>query len=84
MTKFPPLLIGTGADTMVGPDILKATNLGAAAYSDGRRCVPACDPAFLSMLEGRRVGDPRTKAETKAWIAGWTRANLAATPRVIL
>lgn len=60
------------------PNTQAAKTLGAIAYSKGMHCAPALDSAFAKMIEGRQVGDKRTAAEAKAWLAGWMQANLAA------
>jgi hypothetical protein len=31
----------------------------------------------MQMIAGRQVGDSRTIKELRAWVAGWTEANLA-------
>lgn len=55
-----------------------AKALGSIAFAQGRQCVPALCHGFMELIAGRPVGDKRTAAELKAWIAGWTEANLQA------
>lgn len=55
-----------------------AQTFGSIAFAKGVACAPALDRDFLNTLQGRPVGDKNTKREMRAWIAGWTAANLAA------
>lgn len=54
-----------------------AKALGAIAFARGIAASPALDKDMAAMFVGRQVGDSRTIPEMKAWIAGWTQANLA-------
>ncbi len=51
--------------------------LGGEAFKKGILCVPALDPALKPQLKGLGIGKPAIRV-LKAWIAGWTKANLAA------
>jgi hypothetical protein len=55
-----------------------AKALGSIAFARGIQCAPCLDAEMQKLFAGRKVGDPRTAAEMKAWAAGWTEANLAA------
>ena len=55
-----------------------AKTFGAIAFASGMKCVPALDANISTLLTGRQVGDKRTMKELKAWISGWTQANIAA------
>ena len=55
-----------------------AYTMGSIAFANGIQCAPALDKMFQERMAGRQVGDPRTIPEMKAWISGWTAANLAA------
>lgn len=49
--------------------------IGMTAFSKGLKCVPAMDKNIMSVIsDNRRVLD--TREVLKAWIAGWTKANL--------
>lgn len=54
-----------------------AKTFGAIAFAMGIKCAPALCGSLKSMIAGRQIGDKRTAKEMKAWIAGWTEANLA-------
>lgn len=58
------------------PNTQAAKTLGAIAFANGIYA-PALDGALVAMFAGRPVGDSRTVAEMKAWIAGNTQARLA-------
>lgn len=51
--------------------------LGNIAFARGINA-PALDPEMVKMIAGRQVGDKRTVKELRAWVAGWTEANVAA------
>lgn len=53
-----------------------ARALGAIAYNTGCPYAPALDENMVAHIAGREVGDPRTQPELKAWLDGWTGANL--------
>ena len=55
-----------------------AKTFGAIAFANGIKCAPALCKDLMAMFSGRQVGDKRTMQEMKAWIAGWTEANIAA------
>lgn len=55
-----------------------AKTFGAIAFANGIKCAPALDSGIQGMIAGCQVGDIRTIPEIKAWIAGWTQANIAA------
>jgi hypothetical protein len=59
-------------------NVAAAKALGAIAFARGAKCVPALCAGFMELIAGRDVGDKRTAVELKAWIAGWTEANLQA------
>jgi hypothetical protein len=56
-----------------------AKALGAIAYANGQPSAPALNSELQKMFIGRQVGDKRTIPEMKAYIQGWTAANLAST-----
>lgn len=62
---------------MTKPNIQQAKTLGTIAFARGINA-PALDAAMMEMIAGRQVGDSRTAKEMRAWVAGWTAANLAA------
>lgn len=62
---------------MTNPNTQAAKTLGSIAFANGIYA-PALDSALVAMFAGRQVGDSRTAAEMKAWIAGNTQARLAA------
>jgi hypothetical protein len=51
--------------------------LGMLAFAKGINA-PALDSEMQELLKGRKVSDQRTVKELKAWMAGWTNANLYA------
>lgn len=58
-----------------------AKTLGSIAFANGVKCAPALDGKLQELFVGRTLSNPdhrRTMAELKAWVAGWTQANLAA------
>ena len=55
----------------------QAKTLGSIAFARGINA-PALDSAMMEMISGRQVGDSRTMKEMRAWVAGWTQANLSA------
>ena len=55
-----------------------AKALGSIAFASGKMGSPVMDADFMETIKSRKVGDPRTIKEMKAWIAGWTQASLAA------
>ena len=56
-----------------------ARTLGSIAFANGDPCAPAYNADMRKLIsDGREIGDPRTIPELKAFIAGWTSANLAA------
>lgn len=63
---------------MKNTNTLAAKALGAVAFAKGMKCAPVLDGAMMQTLIGREVGDARNAPEMKAWIAGWTQANIAA------
>jgi hypothetical protein len=62
---------------LLKPNINKATELGALAFKNGLKSVPAFDPELMKMIAGRQIGDKRTVPEMKAWQSGWHKANAA-------
>jgi hypothetical protein len=54
-----------------------AKTFGAIAFANGIKCAPCLDSNMMALLVGREIGDKRTSKEMKAWIAGWTEANLS-------
>lgn len=54
-----------------------AKTFGAIAFANGIKCAPCLDSNMMELLVGREIGDKRTSKEMKAWIAGWTEANLS-------
>ena len=60
------------------PNIQQAKAFGAITFARGISHAPALDANMMEMLKGRKVGDPRTIQEMKAWHRGWHEANLAA------
>lgn len=50
--------------------------LGSIAFARGIPMIPILDGSVRDRLVGREVGDRRTEPELRAWIAGWTEANL--------
>lgn len=54
-----------------------AKSFGAVAFAKGLICAPALDSDMRKLIAGREIGDKRTIQELKAWISGWTQANLA-------
>jgi hypothetical protein len=61
---------------MSKPNTQQAKTLGTIAFANGINA-PALDSAMMQMIAGRQVGDSRTIKELRAWVAGWTEANLA-------
>jgi len=60
-----------------------ARRIGSEAFHAGKRCVPAMDPAAMSLLEVSRGFGASEKTSVvivllDAWLAGWTVSNLAA------
>lgn len=55
--------------------IAKAKELGAKAFWDGKRCVPAHDPELMKLLEGLPVGGGSSEI-IQAWLDGWHRENI--------
>lgn len=55
-----------------------ARTLGSLAFASGIACVCGWDADLAAYMGRRQIGDPRSIPEMKAWIAGWTEANLAA------
>ena len=52
-----------------------AYGLGAKAFKDGKKCIPACDTLFNeTCLKSTQVGEG--VPYLKAWIKGWTIENL--------
>jgi hypothetical protein len=52
-----------------------AYGLGAKAFKDGKKCIPASDTLFLNIyLKGAQVGEGIPYL--KSWIKGWTTENL--------
>ena len=58
------------------PNIALARQLGAEAFAIGIPMIPVLDGRIRDLIKSREVGDPRTQPELRAWIAGWTEANL--------
>ena len=56
---------------------LIAESYGIAAFEMGKPAVPALDENLMKMLEGLSVGQSAADL-MKAWVSGWTQANLAA------
>ena len=50
--------------------------LGNIAFKNGSKCVAGNDTELMKLLEGVQVGNGAPIL--KAWIRGWTEANLAA------
>ena len=60
------------------PNTQQAKTFGSIAFARGISHAPALDSNMMEMLKGRKVGDPRSIPEMKAWSRGWHEANLAA------
>jgi hypothetical protein len=59
------------------PNTQQAKTLGSIAFARGINA-PALDSEMMKMIADRQVGDNRTMKEMRAWVSGWTAANLAA------
>ncbi len=57
-------------------EVKRATELGKAAFEDGRSRVAAWDKDLMAMLAGNQVGEGLPIIE--AWVRAWDTANLAA------
>lgn len=55
--------------------IKQAKGLGAKAFWDGKKCVPAHDQEFMKLLEGMKVGEGASDI-AQSWLDGWHRENL--------
>lgn len=55
-----------------------ARALGSVAYAKGLMAVPGCDADLMALLAGESVGRAGIKI-MRAWVSGWTQANLAGT-----
>lgn len=51
--------------------------LGREAFASGMACTPTADPAVSDAIAGLPVGGGAVKI-MRAWMRGWTAANLAA------
>ena len=56
-------------------EIALCVEAGRLAFSEGMKCVPASDKRIMSIIadEDKKI---TTIQVLKAWIAGWTQANL--------
>jgi hypothetical protein len=76
--SFYVLMDAVDEDVGAQANSRRAGVLGVCAFAMGVSCVPALDPVLMATLSGRRLADPRSIAEMKAWTEAWTQANLAA------
>ena len=56
-------------------EIDKAEKLGEQAFEDGKSSVPAGDKNLNELFKKRKVGDPLTIPQLKAWSDGWWNAS---------
>ena len=54
-----------------------ARAFGSIAFAKGAPAIPAADSNLFGLLEGMAVGSGGVQV-MKAWLQGWTQANLAA------
>lgn len=58
-------------------ELALCVEMGRLAFDEGKKCVPALDKNIMSVIsDSRRTLD--TCESLRAWIAGWTKANLEA------
>lgn len=58
-------------------ELALCAEMGRLAFDEGKKCVPAWDKNIMSVIsDSRKTLD--TREVLRAWIAGWTQANLEA------
>jgi hypothetical protein len=65
-----------GINKMTKANTQQAKTFGAIAFANNINA-SVLDKNFTDMLAGRQIGDKRNIPEMKAWIAGWTEAQVA-------
>jgi len=54
----------------------KAFALGISAFELGIRCAPVNDERYMELIYGNDMLTGETAATAKAWLQGWTFANI--------
>lgn len=57
-------------------EIALCVEMGRLAFNEGTKCVPANDKRIMSVVADEEKRTITTIQSLKAWISGWTQANL--------
>ncbi len=57
-------------------EIALCVEMGRSAFDEGMKCIPANDKRIMSVIADKEKRTISTVQVLKAWIDGWTQANL--------